>query len=279
MSVLDLRILVSRLEPRARRALEGAVARAASRGHGVVEVEHWLAELVESDPDFQELLAVLDVSGRRMANELSHAMERLKPDAGGAPALSPRLIEWIEEAWLAASLRFGRNAICHADLLVAITTNAGVGAYVRRAAPSLQLDEARVIAQAAAALAPDLRDGAAAVRADGKGGNLAAFAIDLTAEARAGRIDPVIGREAELRQVIDILVRRRQNNPILTGEAGVGKTAVVEALAQRVSVGEVPAPLRGVEIHALDLGLLQAGAGVKGEFERRLKGVIDDIKN
>jgi type VI secretion system protein VasG len=276
MTVLDLRILVDRLGPQLRPSLERAVARAAARSHPAVEVEHWLAELVESDRDFQTLLATLGLSERVLADELARAASRLKLGASGAPALSRRLIAWIEEAWLTASLRFGRNTICHADLLVAIAAEGTVGAYVREAAPSLRFDEAKAVAQAAAALMPELP---AAAPARSANGNLAAYAIDLTAEARAGRIDPVIGRDDELRQVIDVLMRRRQNNPILTGEAGVGKTAIVEALAQRVADGDVPAPLREVELHALDLGLLQAGAGVKGEFERRLKGVIDEIRS
>ena len=276
MTVLDLRILVDRLGPQLRPSLERAVARTAARNHPAIEVEHWLAELVESDRDFQALLALLGLSERVLADELARAADRLKPGAGGAPALSRRLIAWIEEAWLTASLRFGRNTICHADLLVAIAADGSVGAYVREAAPSLRFDEAKAVAQAAAVSTPELP---AAAPARSANGNLAAYAIDLTAQARAGRIDPVIGREAELRQVIDVLMRRRQNNPILTGEAGVGKTAIVEALAQRVADGDVPAPLREVEIHALDLGLLQAGASVKGEFERRLKGVIDEIKS
>jgi type VI secretion system protein VasG len=277
MTVLDLRILVSRLGPQLRPSLERAVARAASRSHPTVEVEHWLAELLESDRDFQDLVATLDLSHRVLAGELARATDRLRLGPGGAPALSRKLIAWIEEAWLTASLRFGRNAICHADLLVAIGADGSVGAYLREAAPSLRFDEARVVELAAAAPAADVPTETAQRRTGS--GDLGAYAIDLTAEARAGRIDPVVGREAELRQVIDVLVRRRQNNPILTGEAGVGKTAIVEALAQRVADGDVPAPLRDVEVHALDLGLLQAGAGVKGEFERRLKGVIDDIKS
>jgi type VI secretion system protein VasG len=276
MTVLDLRILVDRLGPHLRPSLERAVARAAARSHPAVEVEHWLAELVESDRDFQALLAMLGLSERVLADELARASGRLKLGAGGAPALSRRLISWIEEAWLTASLRFGRNTICHADLIVAIAADGSVGAYVREAAPSLRFDESKAIAQAAAAPMPELPAEAPVRSANA---NLAAYAIDLTAEARAGRIDPVIGRDDELRQVIDVLMRRRQNNPILTGEAGVGKTAIVEALAQRVADGDVPAPLREVEIHALDLGLLQAGAGVKGEFERRLKGVIDEIRS
>jgi type VI secretion system protein VasG len=280
MTVLDLRVLVSRLEPQLRLSLEKAVGRAASRGHSTVEVEHWLAELLESDREFQGLLATLDVSDRVLADEISRAINRLRVGPGGAaPALSRKLIEWIEEAWLAASLRFGRNVICHADLLVAVAMDGSVGAYVREAAPSLRFDEAKAVALSEAAAEADGKTEAAVARGGAARADLVAYAIDLTAEARAGRIDRVVGREAELRQVIDVLMRRRQNNPILTGEAGVGKTAIVEALAQRVADGDVPAPLRGVEIHALDLGLLQAGAGVKGEFERRLKGVIDDIKN
>src|SRR6185295_4429567 len=148
--VLDLRVLVSRLAPSLRHSLERAVARAASRGHPTVEVEHWLAELVDGDRDFQTLLATLDLSERIVADELASALNRLRLGPGGAPALSPRLIAWTEAAWLAASLRFGRNSIGHADLLVAIASDVSVGAYVREAAPSLRFDEAKAAAQAAA---------------------------------------------------------------------------------------------------------------------------------
>jgi type VI secretion system protein VasG len=284
MTILDLRVMVSRLTPALRPSLERAVGRAASRSHEAVEIEHWLAELVESDREFQGLLAALDVSPRGVGDEAARAETRLKPGPGSsAPPLSRRLIAWIEEAWYAASLRFGRNVIVPADLLVAIAADGAIGAYVRETAPSLRFDEAGAAALANAAAPADQPAGAslpgAPLPGRSTGADLAAFAIDLTAEARAGRIDPVVGREAELRQVIDVLMRRRQNNPILTGEAGVGKTAIVEALARRIADGDVPAALRDVDIHALDLGLLQAGAGVKGEFERRLKGVIDDIRN
>jgi type VI secretion system protein VasG len=279
MAVLDLRVLVSRLGLELRPSLERAVGRAASHSHPTVEVEHWLAELVETDREFQELLATLDVSERILAEDISRATNRLRLGPGGAPALSRKLIAWIEEAWLTASLRFGRNRICHPDLLVAVAADGSVGAYVREVAPSLRFDEAKAVALSEAVAPTDSPTEAVPSRGRLARADLLAYAINLTGEARAGRIDRVVGREAELRQVIDVLMRRRQNNPILTGEAGVGKTAIVEALAQRVADGDVPAPLREVEIHALDLGLLQAGAGVKGEFERRLKGVIDDIRN
>ncbi len=199
----------------------------------------------------------------------------MRRGAAAAPSLSRGTLGWIEEAWLTASLRFGRDAVAPVDLALALTSSTALRAALREAAPSLRLDAAALDARAAEVPAPAPP---APGEAAGPGGapdpEVERYTRDLTAEARAGRIDPVVGREAELRQVIDVLLRRRQNNPILTGEAGVGKTAVVEALALRIAEGSVPEPLRNATLRALDLGLLQAGAGVKGEFERRLTAVI-----
>ena len=284
MTVFDLRVVVSRLEPGLRTSLEAAVSRAVSRGNGRVDVEHWLAELLQAGSS-DRLFSTLDFPRRRAADEVASSLDRLKGGHEGAPALSRTLLEWIEEAWLNASLRFGRDAVALEDLVLALTTSSTLARTLRDIAPSLRIDEARALGVAQAVkpeAAPKAADGAgarpaaAAPSADAQ--ELERYTIDLTAQARAGRLDPVVGREAELRQVIDILMRRRQNNPLLTGEAGVGKTAVVEALATRVAAGTVPAKLAGVAVRVLDLGLLQAGAGVKGEFERRLTGVIAGVK-
>ena len=283
MTVFDLRVVVSRLESGLKTSLEAGVSRAFSRGNGQVEIEHWLGELLAAGSTAEPSLAALDVPRRRAADEVASALDRLPGGHGGAPALSRTLLEWVEEAWLNASLRFGRDAVAPEDLLLALTTSSTLARVARAIAPSLRLDEGRALALAAS-VKPEARavaraeGGAPAAPPGADAQELERYTLDLTAQARAGKLDPVVGREAELRQVIDILLRRRQNNPILTGEAGVGKTAVVEALAARVAAGTVPARLRGVEVRSLDLGLLQAGAGVKGEFERRLTGVIAGIK-
>lgn len=250
-----------------------------ARSHASVDVEHWLAELAHFEGPAAPALRALDIPVDRLAAELSSGLDRMRGGNSGAPTLSPNVLDWIQSAWLIASLRFGRNEIDVADLLAALATSPTLRYHLRDVAPSLQIDEGKALA-----LARDVKShaapgisGSAGSRPAGDG-ELDRYTLDLTARARAGRLDPVMGREVELRQVIDILMRRRQNNPILTGEAGVGKTAVVEALALRIADGRVPDKLKPVMLRALDLGLLQAGAGVKGEFERRLTGVIAEIK-
>ncbi|WP_082478720.1 type VI secretion system ATPase TssH [Methylobacterium sp. Leaf102] len=279
MPTFDLHVVVARLDPPLRQALEKAVGLAVAREHGAVEVEHWLLALVDGCRPFTDLLSELDCRTASVSNEVAHALDRMRRSGGGAPSLSQATIGWIEEAWLTASLRYGRDTVTAADLVSALTTSTALRATVRDIAPSLRVDPGRVADMAAAVPASVRESGGAPV--DGRSpedAEIERYTVDLTAEARAGRIDPVIGRVPELRQVIDILLRRRQNNPILTGEAGVGKTAIVEALALQIAAGAVPAPLADVCIRALDLGLLQAGAGVKGEFERRLTAVIAACK-
>ena len=275
MPTFDLHVVVGRLEPGLRRSLERAVGLAVAREHGTVEVEHWLLALIEEAESFGALLRSAGGPPESVRAELSAALDRMRRGAAAAPSLSRGTLGWIEEAWLTASLRFGRDAVAPVDLALALTSSTALRAALREAAPSLRLDAAALDARAAEVPAPAPP---APGEAAGPGGapdpEVERYTRDLTAEARAGRIDPVVGREAELRQVIDVLLRRRQNNPILTGEAGVGKTAVVEALALRIAEGSVPEPLRNATLRALDLGLLQAGAGVKGEFERRLTAVI-----
>ena len=277
MSTTDLKILVGYLDPLARRALEAAAGNAFGKTHYEIEIEHWLLALLAlPDGGFRESLTALGVAPDRLEHALDRALQRCRTGSGRAPAFSPRIVTLLREAWLLASLHYKAEAITPLHLLATLTKADGETLlFAESTAPLQALD--------GAALDAAIRGSAeAAPPADGgkKGDtpNLAAYTIDLTAQARDGRIDPVIGRDPEVRQVIDILTRRRQNNPILVGEAGVGKTAVVEALALRIAAGEVPAALRGVSIRTLDLGLLQAGAGVKGEFENRLKGVIGEVK-
>lgn len=273
MPTFDLHVVVGRLDPGLRRALERAVGLAVGREHGSVEVEHWLLALTEEGERFCADLRALGCPVETVRAELTRGLDRMRRSGSGAPSLARGTLGWIEEAWLTASLRFGRDAVAPADLVLALTTSTALRAAIRDVAPSLRIDPgaAETHATDVPAETPERTSGAAAGQDDPE---IDRYTLDLTAEARAGRIDPVIGREAELRQVVDVLLRRRQNNPILTGEAGVGKTAVVEALALRIAEGSVPEPLLKACIRALDLGLLQAGAGVKGEFERRLTAVI-----
>ncbi len=269
----DLRRLIDRLDPAARAALEGAVGLAVTNTNGSVEVVHWLIRLVApaSAPGLDRLLdlAVLDA-------ELTRALGRQRRGHSGAPAIAPGVVAWMQEGWLAASLGADRRVVTAFDLLAALLDEPTLAAVARDVAPELARQDPQVLQ----ALAPDTSPaGAVPAPPPASGGALDQYTTDLVAAAKAGRIDPIIGRDDEIRQVIDVLTRRRQNNPILVGEAGVGKTAIVEGLALRIATGDVPPALRGTQLRTLDLGLLQAGAGVKGEFENRLKGVVQAVKD
>ncbi|TWB13106.1 type VI secretion system protein VasG [Nitrospirillum amazonense] len=280
---MDLRTLVDGLDATARRALEAAAGGAMAKTHYEIEIEHWLHALLDRpDTGLRQALPKVGLGPEALERALDRGLARCRTGSSRAPAFSPRVVSLMREAWFLATLRFKAGAVSPLHLLAALVADdKGALAFGDLAAALEAIDpqaldaliEAEVPEGAAAA-----PDGQAARKPGGRTPNLDAYTIDLTAEAAQGRIDPITGRDAEVRQVIDILTRRRQNNPILVGEAGVGKTAVVESLALRIAAGEVPAALREVSIRTLDLGLLQAGAGVKGEFENRLKGVIDEVK-
>ncbi len=285
---MDLKALVDRLSPAARGALEAASGLTLSRTHYDVEVEHWLLKLVEAnDQAFGRVLAHFDVDSGRLAAELNATLDHVRTGNARAPALSPRLVRWMREAWLFTSLGEGASDVGPAHLLSALVNDDQLAGAARESAGQLRrinaqvlLDNFASIAAPKATAAPGAPDAPAASAGSAPSGGAALdkYCIDLTAQAKAGQIDPVLGRDAEIRQLCDILTRRRQNNPILTGEAGVGKTAVVEGFALRLAAGEVPDALKHVRLLSLDLGLLQAGAGVKGEFENRLKSVISEVK-
>ncbi len=287
---MDLKALVERLDPTCREALEAAAGLTLSRTHYNVEIEHWLLKLME-DPggDVAVILQRFALDAGRLEAELNRTLDRMKTGNGRAPALAPNLVKLIREAWLLASLQYEAGAVRGGHLLLALLSSEDLAPLAREASRQLQLIAPERLAEALPELLdrPDgAEDGEAAQPQDGAppplpggaGQALAKYCIDLTARARAGDLDPVLGRDAEIRQIIDILSRRRQNNPILTGEAGVGKTAVVEGFALRIVAGDVPEVLKAVKLLTLDLGLLQAGAGVKGEFENRLKSVIEEVK-
>ncbi|HLJ65423.1 MAG TPA: AAA family ATPase, partial [Stellaceae bacterium] len=235
------------------------------------------------------LLRHYEIDGGRLTQQLDQAIGRLKRGNARTPALAQSVLDWFEAAWVKTSLYLNEGAIRSGALLLALLDENQLRGLVLEGVPALALiprgrfaEEVRDLIRGTAEDAPGR--GAARAEASPRRGPsstpaLDAYTIDLTAEAAAGRIDPIIGRDHEIRQIIDVLMRRRQNNPILTGEAGVGKTAIVEGFAQRIVAGEVPAPLRAVKVRILDLGLLQAGAGIKGEFENRLKQVIDEVKS
>jgi type VI secretion system protein VasG len=293
MATIDLKSLVSRLNEPCRRALEAAAGLTLPRTHYNVEIEHWLVKLLDlADGDLPIIVRHYDVDEARLRADLNRAMERMKTGNARAPSLSPDLVDCAKQAWLFASLEHGATQLRSGHLLWALLADEALARRARDASGQLLRISADLLKRDFAALTANSGEAAAGTgavertsprspaegRAAAGSPALAQFTTDLTGLVRAGKIDPVLGRDAEIRQVIDILTRRRQNNPILTGEAGVGKTAVVEGFAVRVVNGDVPGGLREVSVRTLDLGLLQAGAGVRGEFENRLKSVIEEVK-
>ena len=292
MAAIDLKALVGRLNEPCRRALEAAAGLTLSRTHYNVEIEHWLLKLADAaDGDIAAIMRHYEVDQARFNVDLNRALDRMKTGNARAPSLSPEIVDLAKQAWLMASVEHGLSRLRSGHLLWALLADETLarrarevsGQLLRIPAEALKRDFAAVTANSSEAASATTSPEGAPATADGPGtaiqsGALAQFTIDLTAMARAGKIDPILGRDSEIRQVIDILTRRRQNNPILTGEAGVGKTAVVEGFAARIAQGDVPPSLREITVRTLDLGLLQAGAGVRGEFENRLKSVIEEVK-
>ena len=290
MPTIDLKALVARLDDPCRRALEAAAGLTLSRSNYNVEIEHWLMKLLDvPDSDLGAVLGQYEVDAGKLAADITRSLDRLKTGNARAPGLSPDIVEMSKAAWLLASLEHGASRVRSGHLLWALLADealarraAEISSQFRRIPADVLHRDLRAItartAESGAGAVEAAAAGAEGMPRPGGGGALDQYTIDLTAQAKAGKIDPIIGRDTEIRQVVDILTRRRQNNPILTGEAGVGKTAVVEGFAARVAQGDVPEALRNVVVRTLDLGLLQAGAGVKGEFENRLKSVIDEVK-
>ncbi|KWN74565.1 type VI secretion system ATPase TssH [Burkholderia ubonensis] len=293
-----LKTLITKLNPLCRQATQHAASACLARGHYEVDLEHlFLALLDEAAGDLPLALRASRIDPHALRADLERELTRLKTGNTRTPVFSVHLIALFEQAWLIASLDSQLGRIRSGHLLLALLTAPDLAQFAQRM--SAQFAEIRVTdlkhkfdeitagsseAEPRQAEAGDGDGGdAPALDAAPAGGPSKTPALDtyttnLTQRARDGKIDPVIGRDAEIRQAIDILMRRRQNNPIMTGEAGVGKTAVVEGLALRIAADDVPPPLRGVALHVLDMGLLQAGASVKGEFENRLKSVIDEVK-
>ncbi len=289
MPVIDLKPLVARLNDDSRRALEAAAGDALSRTHYNVEVEHWLLKLIDMPgSDVSIVVRAFDVGRDALVAGLNRSLDRQATGNGRAPGLSPDIVTVMKDAWLFASVEQGQATIRSGHLFWAAMSDETIATRLATAAPGLRRalpdllrrDLARLVDGGAEAPSTEAAPGAAAaVPGSTATPALDRYTVDLTALARANRIDPVLGRDVEIRQVIDVLIRRRQNNPILTGEAGVGKTAIVEGLALRIATGDVPPSLADVAIRTLDLGLLQAGAGVKGEFENRLHAVIDEAQS
>jgi type VI secretion system protein VasG len=294
---ISLKTLISKLNASCRQAAERAANLCMARGHYEVDLEHlFLALLEQPQSDFAVIARRNGVNLQTLEKDLQDELGRLKTGNSRTPVFSPHLPKLFEHAWLIASLDTQTTRIRSGHLLLALLTEPDLAQLAHRGSrlfsrfklEDLKHDFAKITAGsqetaesvgfADGAPAPATDQDAAPAGALSKTPALDQYTTNLTQRARDGKLDPVIGRDGEIRQAIDILMRRRQNNPILTGEAGVGKTAVVEGLALRIVANDVPPPLQGVELRTLDMGLLQAGASVKGEFENRLKNVIDEVK-
>jgi type VI secretion system protein VasG len=296
MSEISRVALFGKLDSLAYKAIEGATVFCKLRGNPYVELEHWLQQiLANQDSDLHRIFKHFEVDNSRFAKDLTDALDRLPRGATSISDLSERIEYAVERGWVYGTLMFGEGQVRTGHLLVgALKTSSlrnalfNISRQFDRVRPDTLTDEfMKIVAgspedQLRAAdtqgATPGEASGALAPPQMGRQEALKKFSVDLIARARKGEIDPVTGRDEEIRQIVDILMRRRQNNPILTGEAGVGKTAVVEGFALRIAKGDVPPPLKDVSLLALDIGLLQAGASMKGEFENRLRQVIDEVQ-
>jgi type VI secretion system protein VasG len=296
MTEISRAALFGRLNPTTLKAIESATTFCKMRGNPYVELVHWIHVLVQ-DPrnDLAAIRTRFKIDDAKLAREVVAALDALPRGASSISDFAPQVEEAVEKGWLYASLMFSAGKVRSGHLVFGILKtptlrNAlfNISSEFRKVQVELLGDEfeqivsgSSEVTQAASAEpaggGSDLGAGPGGVAAAGEA--LAKFSIDLTEKARKGEIDRIVGRDPEIRQVIDILLRRRQNNPILTGEAGVGKTAVVEGFARRIVDGDVPPALKEVTLRSLDIGLLQAGASVKGEFEKRLRQVIDEVES
>ncbi len=290
---LDSGSLIKKLNKTCLDALQSAAGLCLSRTNSTVEVEHWLFKLNEAtDSDLTRLYRQFEVDPSRLQRELSKAIDAFKTGNSRTPSLSGQILDLVRESWVLASVQYGATKIRSGVLLLALLSDEKLGRLAREASkelgkiqteslfPSLlKIVGGSVEDEAEATSGPASAGQAPGTSPNSKTPALDQFTENLTAKAKAGKIDPVLGRDPEIRQMVDILIRRRQNNPILTGEAGVGKTAVVEGFALRVAQGDIPDVLKNISIRTLDLALLQAGAGVKGEFENRLKQVLAEVKS
>lgn len=290
MSDIGRANLFGKLNPFLYETLEQATGFCRLRGNPYVELAHWFKQILQRpDGDLPRVLRHFAIDDAAIERGLVAALDKLPRGAGSVSDLSVHIDDAVERAWAYATLKYDATRIRGAVLLLAILKTPqlrnvllAITREFERVVPDVLADALESIVEGSPEAPPAGQatpDGGTVLRgaagaADGPA--LARFAVDLTARARAGEIDPVVGRDAEIRQIVDILLRRRQNNPLLVGEAGVGKTAVAEGFALRIAAGDVPPSLRDVALYLLDIGLLQAGASVKGEFESRLRGVIDE---
>jgi len=299
MSEIKRTALFGRLNSLAYKAIEGATVFCKMRGNPYVELVHWVHQILNTpDSDIHRIIGKFGIDQSRLATDLTATLDKLPRGATAISDFSPHLEEAVERGWVYASLLFNDSQVRTGYLVVGILKTPGLRHVFTAMSPQfakINVDElsdnfssivggsvedslGAEAGQVGGGVAPGETSGAMPPAAMGKQEALNRFSTDLTEKARRGEIDPIVGRDEETRQIVDILMRRRQNNPILTGEAGVGKTAVVEGFALRIAAGDVPPALKDVVLRTLDLGLLQAGASMKGEFENRLKQVIDEVQ-
>jgi type VI secretion system protein VasG len=300
MSEISRTALFGKLNSLGYKAIEGATIFCKMRGNPYVELEHWFAQLLQTqDSDLHKIIQHYGLDASVVAKDMTQALDRLPRGATAISDFSPHIENAIERAWTYATLQFGEAQVRTGYLMLGMLKTPslrnpllGISKQFERVKTEDLAEnfakicdsspEAHLSAQDGTGMgsgAPGEDTGAMAPAAMGKGDALKKFAVDLTEKAKKGEMDPVTGRDEEIRQIVDILMRRRQNNPLLTGEAGVGKTAVVEGFAQRLARGDVPPQLKDVKLLTLDIGLLQAGASMKGEFEQRLRQVIDEVQS
>ncbi len=288
--------LFSKLDALAYRAIEGATVFCKLRGNPYVELVHWIQQILQTpDSDLHRIVRHFEIDASRLAKDITDSLDRLPRGATSISDLSSHVENAVERGWVYATLMFGEPRVRTGHLVVGMLKTpslrnalVAISRQFEAIKPDVLTDdfarivkgspEEKLVAGEGSAAAPGEASGAMAPAQLGKQEALKRYATDLTERARKGEIDPVSGRDEEIRQIVDILMRRRQNNPILTGEAGVGKTAVVEGFAQRLVRGDVPPSLKDVSLLTLDIGLLQAGASMKGEFENRLRQVIDEVQ-
>lgn len=300
MTEISRTALFGKLNGLAYKAIESATVFCKLRGNRYVEIVHWLHQILQlPDSDLHRVIQRFDINQSHLARDFIQSLDRLPAGATSISDLSSDLEEAVAQSWLYASLQYADSQVRTGHLVLGILKTRSLQrtlASISSEFDKIKLDtlddefssiisgspedamRAQDGSNLAGAAEPGEASGAIAPAQMGKQEALAKFSVDLTEQARKGEIDPVVGRDNEIRQIVDILMRRRQNNPILTGEAGVGKTAVVEGFALRIASGDVPPPLKDVTLRTLDLGLLQAGASMKGEFENRLRQVIDEVQ-
>ncbi|MEQ9408261.1 MAG: type VI secretion system ATPase TssH [Fuerstiella sp.] len=294
MTAVNLKALIGKLNSVCTRSLEGAAGLCLSRTNYNVEVEHWLLKLLEgSNTDIHAIINAFGIDASRVTADVMKAIDKLKTGNSSQPLLSQHTVDLAREGWVLGSIDFSAGKTRSGHLLLALLSDRSLSQIAQQISREFSKISPESLAKDLMSIVSDSSEAGTDVISSSGGGttasgaprpggptqtpNLDQYTVDLTARARDGKIDPVLGRDSEIRQIVDILTRRRQNNPIMTGEAGVGKTAVVEGFALRIASGDVPPSLQTVTLRTLDLSLLQAGAGIKGEFENRLKGVIDEV--